>query len=230
MFYQFGYFISCLIFLAVWLAIFVYRKNLRKEMLFASIITIPFGMTEFLFVPEYWNPPSLFNLIQKYGFGIESILFAFAAGGTAAVLYEVIAGQKTVKILFDHKIHILPYVFIASLYIILEFVFPGKTIYNLIFSLLAGATLMGYLRKDLIKQIVFNGVYFSIMYFILFFVFLLIFPRYVTKIYNLKNFIGISIFGVPIEEIVFAFSVGACWSVFYEYIRGYRNRPLRFFK
>lgn len=230
MFYQYGYFIGSLIVLSFWLALFMYRKDLRKEMLFASIITIPFGMTEFLFVPEYWNPPSLFNLIQKYGFGIESILFVFSVGGTAAVFYEVIAKQKIVKILFDHKIHLLPYVLITLLYFVLEFIFPDETIYNAIFSLLAGAALMGYLRKDLIKQIVFNGIYFAMIYFILFFVFLLIFPQYVTKIYNLENFIGIDILGVPIEEIMFALSVGACWSVFYEYIRGYRNGPLKFFK
>jgi hypothetical protein len=226
MFYQYGYFIGCLIVFAVWLVIFIYRKDLRKEMLFASIITIPFGMTEFLYVPEYWNPPSLFNFIQKYGFGIESIFFAFVAGGLASVFYQVIAGQKTVKILFDRRIHALPYFFIVLLYFALEFIFPSKTIYNAIFSLFVGAILIGYLRRDLIRQIIFSSTYFAVLYFILFFIFLQIFPQYVTKIYNLKNFIGVDIFGVPIEEIMFAFVLGACWSSFYEYIRGYRTKPL----
>jgi len=230
MFYQYGYFIGCLIVLSIWLAVYIYRRDLRQEMLFSGIITIPFGMTEFLFVPEYWNPPSLFNLIQRYGFGVESVLFAFAAGGLAAVFYEFVVRQKTVKILFDHRLHVLPYVFIILLYFILELFFPSKTIYNGFFSSLAGAILIGYLRKDLIKQIIFSGFYFAVFYFMLFFVFLRFFPQYVTKFYNLKNFIGLDILGVPFEEIMFAFGLGACWSVFYEYIRGYRNRPLRFSK
>jgi hypothetical protein len=33
----------------------------RKAMLWASVLMAPFGLTEPLFVPEYWNPPSLFD-------------------------------------------------------------------------------------------------------------------------------------------------------------------------
>ena len=51
-----------LIILAVWGMIFLFRKDYRKVMLKMSLITMPFGLTEPLFVPQYWNPPSLFDL------------------------------------------------------------------------------------------------------------------------------------------------------------------------
>ena len=50
---------------------------------------MPLGLSEPLFVPGYWNPPSLFNLAQKTGFDIESILFSFAIGGIGSVLYRI---------------------------------------------------------------------------------------------------------------------------------------------
>jgi hypothetical protein len=42
---------------------------------------MPMGLTEPFFVPEYWTPPSLFNLTEKTGFDIESLIFSFAIDG-----------------------------------------------------------------------------------------------------------------------------------------------------
>ena len=39
----------------------------------------------------------LFNLIDKIGFGIESIIFSFFVGGVAGVSYEVIARKHLRK-------------------------------------------------------------------------------------------------------------------------------------
>jgi len=76
--------VFALIFLVIWIVLFLIKKGVRKEMLWASILTAPFGLTEPLFVPEYWNPPSLFNLAAKTGFDIESLIFCFAVGGIGA--------------------------------------------------------------------------------------------------------------------------------------------------
>ena len=51
-----------LILFSIWLAIFFLNKGTRKEMFLVSLFTMPFGLTEPLLVPEYWSPPSLFNL------------------------------------------------------------------------------------------------------------------------------------------------------------------------
>ena len=56
--------------LAPWIAAYIVFPNHRKAMRWASLFTMPFGFTEPLFVPEYWNPPSLFNLAQSTGFDI----------------------------------------------------------------------------------------------------------------------------------------------------------------
>ena len=40
--------------------------------------------------------------------------------------------------------------------------------------------------------------------------------------YNLPNLLGIYVRGVPIEEVLFAATGGAVWSVAYEYVYGYR--------
>lgn len=77
-------------FLLPWVLLCRLFPQHRPVMWRASLFMLPFGLTEPIFVPEYWNPPSLFELAQKTGFDIESFIFSFAIGGIAAVLYNII--------------------------------------------------------------------------------------------------------------------------------------------
>jgi len=224
---EYAYFIGCMIIASVWILIYLRREDLRKEMLFGSILGAPFGLSEFLFVPEYWSPPSLFNLIDRIGFGIESILFGFFVAGISAVIFEVIRRKKVIKIKSDHTKHFMPYAVLIFLYLFLEILLPLKSIYNLTISLLVTSAMIAFRRKDLFVQILASGAFFSVLYFLLFLVFNQIFPSYITEIYSLNNFLGISILGVPIEEIFFAFAIGACWSTFFEFINGYRTASIK---
>ena len=73
-------------FLVPWVLLYSLFPRHRAAMWWSSIFMAPFGLTEPLFVPGYWNPPSLFELAQRTGFDIESIIFSFGIGGIAAVL------------------------------------------------------------------------------------------------------------------------------------------------
>lgn len=54
--------------LVPWLAAYVGFPRQRKVMVWTSLFTMPFGLTEPLFVPAYWSPPSLFDLARTTGF------------------------------------------------------------------------------------------------------------------------------------------------------------------
>ena len=45
-----------------WAIVFAERPAQRRIMWKSSVWTAQFGLTEPLFVPEYWDPPSLFGL------------------------------------------------------------------------------------------------------------------------------------------------------------------------
>lgn len=66
---------------------------------------------------------------------------------------------------------------------------------------------------------------FTILYLLLFVYFLALYPDFIERYYNLPNISGIRLLGVPIEELMFAASGGAVWSVAYEYFQGYRFAP-----
>jgi hypothetical protein len=74
-------------------------------MLQISWVTMLFGLTEPLFVPEYWAPPSLFDLANKTGFDIESLLFSFAIGGLGVVLYRLVYPMSISPMIDSDKLH-----------------------------------------------------------------------------------------------------------------------------
>ena len=78
-----------LILFVIWTVVFIFSRT-KKEMLIVSALTMLLGLTEPIFVPEYWSPPSLFNLALRTGFDIESLIFSFVIGGIGAAIYETI--------------------------------------------------------------------------------------------------------------------------------------------
>jgi hypothetical protein len=100
-------------FLIPWLILYWWFPRYRAVMLKMSLITMLFGLTEPLFVPEYWSPPSLFNLAIKTGFDLESLIFCFGIGGVGAVFYNVVSRRNLYPVspwerhLAIHRYHLL---------------------------------------------------------------------------------------------------------------------------
>src|SRR5574338_470612 len=91
---QYVWFAWAAAFLLPWAALYLTFPNYRRAMLWASLYTATFGLTEPLFVPRYWNPPSLFDLAQRTGFDIESLIFTFGIGGIGVVLYTAVTRRE----------------------------------------------------------------------------------------------------------------------------------------
>jgi hypothetical protein len=197
-------------------------KPYRREMLWGTLIAAPMALTSILFVPQYWTPASLFNLDQKIRVGIEDFLWAAAVGGIASVAGEILVREKLAAIRRSrHKRHYAPFVLVIALFIVLEF-WRNNTMDNTIISFAVGALVLGYLRRDLIPLMLVSTAIFTLLYFCLFLWVLFLYPQFVERFYNLQNLLGIYIRGVPIEELLFAATGGAIWSVGYEYVHGYR--------
>jgi len=222
--YGYTYITGCLILAVLWLFIFLKRKNLRQEMLWASFLAIPFGFIDFFLVPRYWNPDSLFGLIKKYGFGIESFIFVFLMAGIASVVYEFLFKKKPVKFSRANRRHFWLILLVSFAFVIITIFFPSEAIYNLMIASAIGAIITAYLRQDLIIQMIASAFIFSLLYFGAFVLINLLFPGFVEHSYNLKNLWGIFIFDFPLEEIAAAFFVGAFWSTLYEYTKSYHQR------
>lgn len=192
-------------------------------MLTVSLATAPFGLSEPLFVTEYWNPPTLFDLAQRTGFDLESLIFCFGIGGVSSVLYSVLTHRNDIPVLEAEKhqpLHRHHYKALVSPFIVflLLYFLPWNPIYPSIAAMAVGAIATILCRPDLKTKTWVGGMLFLIYYFIFFLALEASSPGYVQHVWNLPEISGILLLGIPLEELLFAFAFGLYWSGVYEHL------------
>lgn len=210
-------------FLLPWALLFIARPTLRQAMLWASALTAPFGLTQPLFVPEYWNPPTLFDLAQRTGFDLESLVFCYAIGGLGVAGYRAVTPvpiksmDHSALSLPGHRRHLLalatPFFVFGGL-MVLEWnpIYPG------ILAMLAGAVATVLCRPDLFRNALFGGGAFLALYVVFLLGLKWIWPGYIESVWNLDALSAWRPGGLPLEELLFGFAFGMYWSSVYEHL------------
>ena len=209
-------------FLVPWLGLWLAFPVHRRAMVWASVFTTPFGLTEPLFVPEYWSPPSLFDLARKTGFDIESLVFCFGIGGVAAVSYNIITGARFDRVSDEerrlplHRHHykalVAPFLVFPLLYLL-----PVNPIYPGIAAMLVGTVTTIMCRPDLKTKTWIGGMVFVIYYALFVLGLEWISPGYIDKVWNIGALSGLSLGPIPLEELAFAIAFGMYWSSVYDH-------------
>ena len=220
----YAYLVLSLTLFGAWLVLAAARRDIRQEMVRVSVGTMFLGLTEPLFVPEYWNPPTLGDLAKRTGFDLESLLFSFAIGGIVFAAYHVLfAGELSESVAHErgatrHRYHVLALLSAPIAFIVLLMLTTLNPIYVAAIALVAGFFATLYCRPDLWLKMFVSGVLFLLLYFVVFALFNLVFPGYVPAVWNLDALSGLLLWGVPFEELLFAFTFGLYWSSMYEHL------------
>ena len=210
-------------FLVPWVLIYWRFPDHRHAMLWTSLYTTPFGLSEPLFVPEYWSPPSLFDLARTTGFDIESLIFCFGIGGTGSVLYNLLTrrvprplpAHERAAPLHRHHDKALAAPFVTFPILLL---FDWNPIYPGIVALFVGAVANILCRPDLKTKTWIGGVLF-VAYYALFLVLLeWTAPGYIERVWNLAALSGVQVGFMPLEELLFAAGFGMYWAGVYEHV------------
>lgn len=223
---QYAYALGSLGLLILWLVV---HRSLREplarhKMWVVSLWTLPLGLTEPLFVPDYWSPPSLFDLADLTRFDLESLLFSFSVGGIAAVAYDAFRPARHGWMSHHersgrrHRFHAAALVAGPAAFALLYAATSLNPIYAATLGLLAGGLAAAACRPDLTLPMLLGAVLFASIYFVFFAGLLLVFPGWVDLAWNVEVLTGVRVAGVPIEEILFAFALGLLWSSLYEHV------------
>jgi len=194
-------------------------------MMRVSLWTAPFGLTEPIFVPEYWNPPSLFDLAATTGFDIESVVFSFAIGGIGAILYDAITRSSDLHAIdaserthARHRFHRWALAAPALIFLPLYLLTDWNPIYPGILGLAGGAAAAVACRPDLRTKTWVSGLLFLALYVIMVSGSEISAPGYIERVWNLEALTGIVLWKLPLEELLFAVTFGAYWSGLYEHL------------
>lgn len=217
-------------FLVPWIALYVANPLLRTVMWRTSAATAAFGLTEPIFVPGYWNPPSLFELAQRTGFDIESIIFSFAIGGIGATVYRMFTATHLAPIAVSqrreplHRFHKFGLLTAPVAFIPLALV-PWNVIYAVIASLTLGSAASVICRPHLARSTLIGGVLFLGLYAVFMLGLVWFTPGYIPQVWNLRALSGVLIGGIPLEELVFGAAFGMYWSSVYEHLTWTESVP-----
>lgn len=217
-------------FLIPWAALYLAFARYRAVMWRTSLVTSLFGLTEPLFVPEYWNPPTLLDLAQRTGFDIESLVFCFGIGGVGAVLYNVLSGRDLVALGAMERasaLHRHHYAALAAPVVVFVPLYfgPWNPIYPSVAALAAGAAAAALCRRDLALKSLLGGALFAAYYGVFMWGLEWLAPGYIGRVWNLQALSGVLFAAIPLEEWLFAFAFGSYWTGVYEHLTWNRTSP-----
>lgn len=223
--FKFAYLLGDLIFLLIWAFLFWRRRDLRSEMWAMSILTAVMGpISEYWYFRDYWQPLLLWRFHPLIG-GLEDVLFGFAVGGIAAVLYEEFLGLRLKRHGRRRNWILLAFALIEGACMI---VFCDTLGINSIFASCIGfllTTLMILmLQPNLLKNIILSGLFLAGVMFTVYFFFLPLWLNRLDHVWLLYNSPwGILLFNrVPLTEMVWAICWGMVGGPLYEFWQGYR--------
>ena len=209
-------------FLVPWIVLYLAFPMLRSVMWRSSVATTLLGLTEPLFVPVYWNPPSLFELARRTDFDIESFIFAFAIGGIGAALYHGLARHhlaptsRAARTAPLHRFHLAALIVPIALFVPLYFL-PWNPIYPSIAVLGLGAIASVGCRPGLRTNTILGGILFFGLYAVFMLGLKWFAPGYIADVWNLPALRGGLVYGIPLEELLFGFTFGLYWTGVYEH-------------
>jgi hypothetical protein len=217
-------------FLVPWTILYVVNSRFRVPMMRASLWTGLLGFTEPLFVPAYWSPPSLFDLTQRTGFDVESVIYAFAIGGIGSALYDTITRQHLAPASDAERARLLHRFHLAALFVPFVASVPllllrWNPIYPVITSFLLGAIASVVCRPGLRTKTVVGGLLFLAIYAVFMLGLKWLAPGYIGAVWNVAALNWGEVFGIPAEELAFGASFGLYWTGVYEHFTWSESVP-----
>ena len=212
MYPYFGWSIS--LFLISLLLLFLFPRH-RRFMILSGIFSLPFALFSIAFVPEYWNPVKIGGLIV----GIEDILFSYATGCIVWVIASLISKQN---FNFNTKLSTVlkRYLIVANSSIFLGILLweSGVNIMTatIILITIVGVVLLYYYRK--LWFFLLSGAFgFTLFHMFIIYLILSFWPQFIFQ-WSSGSLSEIVVFGIPIEEIIWASAFGAVWPIFFVFI------------
>jgi hypothetical protein len=219
--FQFTYLYMGLVFSIIWLLLFLWRKNTRKEMLTVSIIfALPGPIANLIYIQDWWKPLT----ITKTPIGLEGLIVGFMIGGIASVIYEDFF-KKRVKLrkvskAKEHKRNLNLFYLLSSLAIIFFGSFYLLKFNSLIATILTLVIPTGYIwikRPDLIKDSLITGILLVLVASIVYTILEFLTPGWITAFWYFQNTPDIILFNLPLDDIIWYFLAGLFIGPLYEF-------------
>ncbi len=208
------YLVNSLILLLICAVGVVMLQSHRRLIILSSLLSIPFCFYEFVFIPEYWTPHQGNQLL-----GLADFVFSFATGGITWILV-LFSLKQEVTYSWKPRLFCRRYLggSISGVIFSLCLWYMGLNIMiAVVLIIIAGLIVLALRFPRLQKLSLYGALSFGIFYFVilkLMFLSSSVFPLH----WNHNNLSGLFLWGVPLEEILWALGFGSIWLRFMAYV------------
>lgn len=218
LFYLFG----IILILPIWMYIIAKYPESRRDMIYSGVV---FGIMSVIIARlysnnDYWNPPYLLGEVYNF----EDFLYGFIFGGIATeiddVVFNVVQKKESGRPLYLWGISFI-LITIVSFFITTNLLGLKSIFAHIVPPLIVGS-IISFKRNDLFIPSLRAGLILTNLVFLWFRLLLFIDPNLIERFWLLDNLIGIFIFKIPLEELLFAFALGFGASNAYEF--GFKMR------
>jgi len=214
-------------FIVVWLLLYIFGRRTRREQLVISLLFTPIGpLSEILHFYDYWKPASILSFnIGTVSIFIEDLVFAFCIAGIGSVIHEVITGNICFERNYPKRRLTSVIIFaIAGAATLSLFLLGLNSIFAFSVGFLITAFLMISKRKDLFLNSLIGGFALASIMFISYLIVFKMTLNY-DEIFKMGWLLygtplDIRILGIPLTEMIWAFTGGMAIGPFYEFWNG----------
>jgi hypothetical protein len=228
-----AYVFATLIGIMIWAAIFLLRPDLRRRMLWVSLLLLPLApIGESFFLLDYWRPPLILPIWYQgmaYG-GLADFPFVFALGGIATASYPVVTRRLAQASVMPRR-RWLGVVFVVIMVACMYFLsFAVNSILASTLGFLLTALFLCVFRRDLWPSALISAAACALTMTMVEAAFSLLAPQFLRHYWLLFHTPwGILIAGhVPLTEVMWGAAFGAAIGPLYDgCVGGDLGRPLQ---
>jgi len=216
--YKYTYLLMGIVFFVIWLILFLWKKDTRKEMLFTTILFAIAGpIADIFYTIDWWNPET----ITGTRIGVESIFVGGMIGGVSAIIYEDFFKKKIIKrkkkVGTKKELIIPPILILAVILFLATYLIIKNSFLATLVALLIPTFYIWFKRSDLIPDSIFSGILLVLVASISYGILNLLTPGWVEQFWLFKNVPNVIIFNLPLDDLAWYFSAGLFIGPLYEY-------------
>lgn len=212
--HQYYYLWSISLLLPLWFFLFIKMNRTRTEMIYMGILlgTSALGLDRYCSFYDYWHPPTFLKQVN-----IESFFYGFFWGGIASKLYELIHRKEIAVRAYADNTLVLVIVFSSFfLYVLLLGFFQMNSVRLYVSIMLLWTALLLIKNRRFAQVSILSGLLVIPINVAWYALILLIFPTAINDIWLTGKLSGVYLLGVPIEEHLYIFSLGAFGSIMFK--------------
>lgn len=218
---QYAYLWTSLGLLVSALLFYIFVSSQRRLMLISGLLSTPFALTSYFFVPEYWQPDRMVVFIT----GVEDLIFSFSNGVILIGLISrklpfSIRNSKVCKVSLNRLMGCLSACVLPWLFLLCAGVRTMEA--TLIVGFIFWALYLWICKGRILAASVVGGISFCIFYLFFLKCAIFLFPQ-IPRWFSPTGIGSRMVSGIPLGELLWSLFFGATWPLFLGWIMGWHR-------